>query len=109
MLQPLWAQVLVDGFTSRDVLLDVGSFLGGALLIVIVFYFVLYKFMIDRRFLPYRAYHIGTSLTLLYILTWGTILFYKYRLMPDWQWLLVFLFAATLWLLHFGLAMAAKE
>ena len=109
MWQAVIAQGLGIGFTGREVFLDVGYFLGGTVLITMVFYFVLYKFMIDRHFLPYRAYHVSTSLTLLYAVTWATILFYKYHLLPEWQWSLVFLFAAGVWLLHFAMAMSAKE
>lgn len=103
------AQLTWTSYTRQEVLLNIGYFLGGAVLIVGLFYFLLYKVLLDKRFLPFRAYQISFSLAFLYLLTWATIIFYKFQLLPGWQWRLVFLFAAVLWLLHLGLALSAKE
>ena len=105
----LQASTAGTGAMSRtDVLQCILLFLVGEGLILLIFYRTLYKFLFLRRFRAQISSDLVNSLTALYTIGWFTVMFFRFNLLPGWQWIGVFMFLGVVWLIHLGFTVLAR-
>jgi hypothetical protein len=101
--------LLAQNFSRGEILQSVLFFILGVALIIFIFYFLLFKFLLSKNYRAQAASNLVLSLTALYGLAWLTMMFFKFNLLPGWQWIGIFIFLGVVWLLHFVFTVAMKR